>query len=167
MSLTTLIADLNLVVFDSCRLRVRLASHVAIAEANAALLSRTAATIAATPGGSRLSSSSSSSTAAAAALVSSSSSPNCVPPDPKHPNANRTLYVGNLERRVKEESLRARFARFGHIIDVDVRGRICIQILIILNYCCCRSRIVRVKRHLRSFNSPTSSRLPLPFTPTN
>lgn len=48
------------------------------------------------------------------------------PPAPSctHREASRTLYVGGLERKVKEEVLRQRFGRFGHIVEVsEVMGK--------------------------------------------
>lgn len=32
--------------------------------------------------------------------------------------ASRTLYVGGLERRTTDDSLRARFGHFGHILEI-------------------------------------------------
>lgn len=44
-------------------------------------------------------------------------------PDPRHKDACRTLYVGNLDKHCKEEVLRARFGEFGNIIDVDIKNK--------------------------------------------
>ncbi|KAI1727514.1 SPOC domain-containing protein [Ditylenchus destructor] len=49
--------------------------------------------------------------------------PSAVTPDPLHKNASRTLYVGNLERRITDQSLKTRFGCFGHILEVDVKNR--------------------------------------------
>lgn len=43
--------------------------------------------------------------------------------DPLHKNASRTLYVGNLERKVTDERLKTKFGVFGYILDVDVKNR--------------------------------------------
>ncbi|CAB3411037.1 unnamed protein product [Caenorhabditis bovis] len=42
--------------------------------------------------------------------------------DAFHPKSSRTLYVGGLETRVSDESLRRRFAKFGEILDIDVKN---------------------------------------------
>lgn len=42
---------------------------------------------------------------------------------PLHKNASRTLYVGNLERNVTDDSLKTKFGLFGYILDVDVKNR--------------------------------------------
>lgn len=42
---------------------------------------------------------------------------------PLHKNASRTLYVGNLERKVTDDSLKSKFGVFGYILDVDVKNR--------------------------------------------
>ncbi|KAK6735426.1 hypothetical protein RB195_018566 [Necator americanus] len=42
--------------------------------------------------------------------------------DAFHPKASRTLYVGGLESRISDDTLRRRFGRFGTILDVDVKN---------------------------------------------
>ncbi|EYC28131.1 hypothetical protein Y032_0008g354 [Ancylostoma ceylanicum] len=39
-----------------------------------------------------------------------------------HPKASRTLYVGGLESRISDDTLRRRFGKFGTILDVDVKN---------------------------------------------
>ncbi|KAK6061313.1 hypothetical protein COOONC_01024 [Cooperia oncophora] len=39
-----------------------------------------------------------------------------------HPKASRTLYVGGLESRISDETLRRRFGKYGTILDVDVKN---------------------------------------------
>lgn len=36
--------------------------------------------------------------------------------------ASRTLYVGGLESRISDETLRRRFGKYGTILDVDVKN---------------------------------------------
>lgn len=36
--------------------------------------------------------------------------------------ASRTLYVGGLESRISDDTLRRRFGKFGTILDVDVKN---------------------------------------------
>ena len=43
--------------------------------------------------------------------------------DEHHPRSSRTLYVGNLERRISEDGLKDRFGQYGIIVDVDVKNR--------------------------------------------
>ncbi|VDP39636.1 unnamed protein product [Heligmosomoides polygyrus] len=42
--------------------------------------------------------------------------------DAFHPKASRTLYVGGLESRISDETLRRRFGKYGTILDVDVKN---------------------------------------------
>ncbi|CAD5216009.1 unnamed protein product [Bursaphelenchus xylophilus] len=44
-------------------------------------------------------------------------------PDARQREASRTLYVGSLERKIKEETLRSRFSRFGQIVEVDIKNK--------------------------------------------
>ncbi|KAI6193993.1 hypothetical protein M3Y96_01077900 [Aphelenchoides besseyi] len=109
-----LLTDLNHTTLPSMlagqRLKARVASHVAVTEAHNAYLATTAGVISAAP------------TASAQVSTIQSEAP-LPPPDPCHKDANRTLYVGNLERRIKEDTLRARFSRFGVVLEVDIKNR--------------------------------------------
>ncbi|KRY72923.1 Uncharacterized protein T4A_6168 [Trichinella pseudospiralis] len=40
-----------------------------------------------------------------------------------HPKSSRTLYVGNLDNRLREEDLTKHFNQFGEILDVDIKNR--------------------------------------------
>lgn len=95
-------------------LKAQIASHVVVTEAHNAYLAATAGALA---GPLPLSSS-----------MSHSASSRSRNEQPDYPNcwqkeASRTLYVGSLERKIKEDMLRNRFARFGHIIEVDIKNR--------------------------------------------
>ncbi|CAD5211839.1 unnamed protein product [Bursaphelenchus okinawaensis] len=43
--------------------------------------------------------------------------------DARQKEASRTLYVGSLERKIKEDTLKARFSRFGPIVEVDIKNK--------------------------------------------
>ncbi|VBB29844.1 unnamed protein product, partial [Acanthocheilonema viteae] len=84
------------------RLKIRFASHAAVTEAHSTYL--------ATNGQECLSSQDST------AIPSSSTV------DALASRASRTLYVGGLERRTTDDSLRSRFSCFGHILETEVKN---------------------------------------------
>uniref|UniRef100_A0A915CQW5 RRM domain-containing protein n=1 Tax=Ditylenchus dipsaci TaxID=166011 RepID=A0A915CQW5_9BILA len=43
--------------------------------------------------------------------------------DPLSKNASRTLYVGNLEKKVTDHCLKTRYGIYGHILEVELKSR--------------------------------------------
>ncbi|KAJ1347276.1 hypothetical protein KIN20_002298 [Parelaphostrongylus tenuis] len=96
----------------SMRVRIRAASHVVVQEAYNDYLSLNS------PAGSGAMA------ASVNDLPAKYASPNCSrnEVDAFHPKASRTLYVGGLESRISDETLRRRFGKYGLILDVDVKN---------------------------------------------
>uniref|UniRef100_A0A0R3S5L7 RRM domain-containing protein n=1 Tax=Elaeophora elaphi TaxID=1147741 RepID=A0A0R3S5L7_9BILA len=84
------------------RLKIRFASHTAVMEAYSTYL--------ATNGQEFLSS------------QDAASAPSSSTVDALASRASRTLYVGGLERRTTDDSLRSRFSCFGHILETEVKN---------------------------------------------
>ncbi|MCP9261314.1 Msx2-interacting protein [Dirofilaria immitis] len=84
------------------RLKIRFASHSAVTEAYNTYLS--------TNGQECLSSQDTASTSSSSIVDALAS------------RASRTLYVGGLERRTTDDSLRSRFSYFGHILETEVKN---------------------------------------------
>ncbi|VDM62234.1 unnamed protein product [Angiostrongylus costaricensis] len=96
----------------SMRVRIRAASHVVVQEAYNDYLSLNS------PAGSGAM------VTSVADLPAKYASPNCSrnEVDVFHPKASRTLYVGGLESRISDDTLRRRFGKYGLILDVDVKN---------------------------------------------
>uniref|UniRef100_A0A0K0DE30 RRM domain-containing protein n=1 Tax=Angiostrongylus cantonensis TaxID=6313 RepID=A0A0K0DE30_ANGCA len=96
----------------SMRVRIRAASHVVVQEAYNDYLSLNSPA----GGGAMVTS--------LADLPAKYASPNCSrnEVDVFHPKASRTLYVGGLESRISDDTLRRRFGKYGLILDVDVKN---------------------------------------------
>ncbi|KJH50420.1 hypothetical protein DICVIV_03431, partial [Dictyocaulus viviparus] len=96
----------------SMRVRIRAANHVIVQEAYNDYLSLNS------PAGSGVM------VASDLDLPAKYASPNCSrnEVDIFHPKASRTLYVGGLESRISDDTLRRRFGKFGVILDVDVKN---------------------------------------------
>uniref|UniRef100_A0A7I4K4Z1 Msx2-interacting protein n=1 Tax=Brugia malayi TaxID=6279 RepID=A0A7I4K4Z1_BRUMA len=84
------------------RLKIRFASHTAVTEAYSTYLT--------TNGQECLSSQDAASTSGSSVV------------DALANRASRTLYVGGLERRTTDDSLRSRFSCFGHILETEVKN---------------------------------------------
>uniref|UniRef100_A0A915BDJ7 Msx2-interacting protein n=1 Tax=Parascaris univalens TaxID=6257 RepID=A0A915BDJ7_PARUN len=110
------------------RLKIKLASHMVVTEAYNNLLMLTSAQASAISGTNLSTSHDTPSTYSRSFIKDcsqegSSTSLHCSPcVDALAPRASRTLYVGGLERRTSDDSLRSRFAHFGHILDIDVKN---------------------------------------------
>ncbi|VDM37512.1 unnamed protein product [Toxocara canis] len=119
------------------RLKIKLASHMLVTETYNNLLAMTSAQASALPTANMSTSSHDTPSTYSRSFLKderrtglqdcsqegSSASLHCSPcVDALAPRASRTLYVGGLERRTSDDSLRARFAHFGHILDIDVKN---------------------------------------------
>ncbi|CAJ0945797.1 unnamed protein product, partial [Mesorhabditis belari] len=113
------------------RVKLRLANHVAVSEANNAYLMANSAIASGTQ--MDISASTLTTTAELPAKYSSHNGNGKEPERPLsagsggevdvfHNKASRTLYVGGLESKISDETLRKRFRCFGSILDVDVKN---------------------------------------------
>lgn len=88
------------------RLKVRIASQSAVTNAYNNLSSRSSFGSLAQPDS-----------------ASSNPAPSHSSPDARQKDACRTLYVGNLDKYCKEDTLITVFNEFGHILEVDIKNR--------------------------------------------